>query len=382
MKICYNKNIMIEEKTHTNSKEFVFYKNYTKYVVPKLKELEIERKKTLYTAILLSIGTIVAIFIILAMFFKVPLKQYDFFIINVILLGVILFSIFPIYFIWNNSIKTFKYEIKKKCMSELLKAFGEINWNPEATVITDETIKKSELFGTYNRRTNDDTFSGKYKDVNFVVSESDMQNIRGCGKNRNVWPVFDGVIVSIDSNKAIKNKTIITTKGDINVKNSDPLIWTFVISLPFYCFLACIGTDLKKIILILPLSILLYGLMLVFCKEKEVKEKLNPVILEDPDFNKKYNVYSSDQIESRYLVTTAFMERFKNLHTAFGSIKAKCSFFGNRVMFAITTNKNLFEIGDLLHPLTDMKHINDFMKEISAIYDIIDYFKLDEKTGL
>ena len=82
------------------------------------------------------------------------------------------------------------------------------------------------------------------------------------------------------------------------------------------------------------------------------------------------------------MVTTAFMERFKTLHTAFDSNNAKCAFFDDKVMFAISTNKNLFEIGDLFHPLTDMKHINDFMKEISAIYDIIDYFKLDEKTGL
>ena len=120
----------------------------------------------------------------------------------------------------------------------------------------------------------------------------------------------------------------------------------------------------------------------VIFENKKAKESLNSIILEDPEFNKKYNVYSSDQIESRYLVTTAFMERFKTLHTAFGSNKAKCSFFDDKVMFAISTNKNLFEIGDLFHPLTDMKHINDFMKEISAIYEIIDYFKLTEKTGL
>ena len=105
-------------------------------------------------------------------------------------------------------------------------------------------------------------------------------------------------------------------------------------------------------------------------------------ILEKSQNIYKYNDYSSNQIEGRYLVTTSFMERFKTLHTAFGSNKAKCAFFDDKVMFAISTNKNLFEIGDLFHPLTDMKHINDFMKEISAIYEIIDYFKLAEKTGL
>ena len=183
----------------------------------------------------------------------------------------------------------------------------------------------------------------------------------------------------IDSNKTIQNKTIITTKGDVNVKNSDPLMWISIIGLGFYLF--TLGLHIGIITSIVIIGLLLCILIKRFCKN-EHKEVLNPVILEDPEFNKKYEVLSSDQIEGRYLVTTAFMERFKTLHTAFGSNKAKCAFFDDKVMFAVSTNKNLFEIGDLFHPLTDMKHINDFMKEISAIYEIIDYFKLAEKTGL
>lgn len=364
MKICYNSNIMIDNKTNTETKELKFYKNYTKYVLPKLKELEIERKKELSTAILLSVGVVVVFTIFFAILLNLPLKEYDFFISNLMLLGVVLFSMFPIYFIWVNSIKVFNTELKKR---------------PQATVISNDAIIESNILGRYNRRVDDDTFEGKYKDLHFAVSESDMQNIRGYGKNRNVWPVFDGVIVSIDSNKTIKNKTIITTKGDINVKNSDPLTLISIISIPIYLFFHRVSLYLT--ITILLVGLVIYGLIKVFWNKKQT-EILDKMILEDPEFNNKYDAYSSNQVEGRYLVTTAFMERFKNLHTIFGSKKAKCSFFRNKVMFAITTNKNLFEIGDFFHPLTDMKHINKFMEEISAIYDIIDYFKLDEKTGL
>ena len=98
----------------------------------------------------------------------------------------------------------------------------------------------------------------------------------------------------------------------------------------------------------------------------------------------KYNDYSSNQIEGRYLVTTSFMERFKTLHTAFGSNKAKCAFFDDKIMFAISTGKNLFELtGGIFFSLKDNEEqAKIFYEEISAIYDIIDYFKLDEKTGL
>ena len=81
---------------------------------------------------------------------------------------------------------------------------------------------------------------------------------------------------------------------------------------------------------------------------KKYEKPLDKVNLEDPMFSKKFDVYSSDQIEARFWVTPAFMERFQNLTTAFGTKKAKCSFYdGDKIMFAISTDKNLFEIGNI-----------------------------------
>ena len=105
--------------------------------------------------------------------------------------------------------------------------------------------------------------------------------------------------------------------------------------------------------------------------------------LEDSDFNKKYIVTTEDQIEGRYLITTGFMDRFKNLQTAFGTKNIKCAFFDNKIMFALHTNKDFFELsGGLFHSLKHPKQVKSFYEETTAIYDIIDYFKLDEKTGL
>ena len=127
----------------------------------------------------------------------------------------------------------------------------------------------------------------------------------------------------------------------------------------------------------------------IFCiidtiKQKDKKQKsLKKILLEDLEFNKKYNTYSADEVEGRYLVTTAYMQRFKNLHTAFGIRNAKCSFFDDEIIFALSTSKNFFELsGNIFISLKDTKQIKKFYEEISAIYDIIDYFKLSEKTGL
>ena len=363
---------MTNTKVSTNSKEFEFYQNYATFVIPKLEKLESERKKLLRTALTFTIGAIV-LYILFAI--VLGISPLLFMIESVLTIFIIHYA-----FVFNNKIKSFNDKIKTICTTELLETFGSLYWFPKAILISDEQIHKSELFGNYEGRVNDDTFSGTYKGVDFVVSETIMTNLLQGVKNAMAWPVFIGVIIMIDSNKTIKNKTIVTTKGDMNVKNSEPLLWISTIML-IICFFTLPELPIGISSFLSILALLACALGKTFFKEKK-DETLNSVILEDPEFNKKYEVLSSDQIEGRYLVTTAFMERFKTLHTAFGSNKAKCAFFDDKVMFAISTNKNLFEIGDLFHPLTDMKHINNFMKEISAIYEIVDYFKLAEKTGL
>lgn len=51
-------------------------------------------------------------------------------------------------------------------------------------------------------------------------------------------------------------------------------------------------------------------------------------------------------------------------------------------MFAISTNKNLFEVRSLFKSLEKPGAVNQFYNELVSIYSMIDYFKLDEKVGL
>ena len=106
------------------------------------------------------------------------------------------------------------------------------------------------------------------------------------------------------------------------------------------------------------------------------------VKLEDPAFNKNFSVYSKDQVEARYLVTPAFMERLKELQKNFGGNKIQCSFWAGKVMFAISTDRDLFEFGDLFTPLNDKMQIFKFVDELDAICKMIDHLKLNERTGL
>ena len=66
---------MTNKKTSTNSKEFEFYKNYANFVLPKLKEYEIERKKILWTAIGLTIVAMIIPCTISALIFGFQVKN-------------------------------------------------------------------------------------------------------------------------------------------------------------------------------------------------------------------------------------------------------------------------------------------------------------------
>ena len=156
--------------------------------------------------------------------------------------------------------------------------------------------------------------------------------------------------------------------------------WMFFISL--LSILVYIFVVPDKLVLIPTCVILLLAVLISLFDRNVKQEKLDKITLEDPVFDKKFDVYSSDEVESRYLITTAFMERFNNLNTSFGAKKAKCSFFDENIMFAISTNKNLFEIGNLFQRLDDPNRITEFFNEVASILTLVDYFKLDENIKL
>ena len=195
---------------------------------------------------------------------------------------------------------------------------------------------------------------------------------------RTVSTVFNGIIILIDSNKETKAHTIIETRVE-TIKKTIKEISLSVLILWFSILSIGNGIHTNNITalvvgIVLPLVIILF----IFPKNQMMSMKL-----EDSDFNKKYIVTTEDQIEGRYLITTGFMDRFKNLQTAFGTKNIKCAFFDNKIMFALHTNKDFFELsGGLFHSLKHPKRVKSFYEETTAIYDIIDYFKLDEKTGL
>ncbi len=339
-----------------------FYKNYEKVVAPYIEEYEKERIKELCKL------TILPTIIILAL----AVYQLNILLLIIIYGGLFIFWNFRNIYLSVN--KNFQNLVKKDLLPKILENIEGISWCSGKNIISNEIIRKSRLFTSYNSKINDDEFEGEYKGVRFKVAETRLTN--ESNENRSIQYIFNGIIILVDSNKEVKAHTKIQPKMDIKMEIILIFMLIFILILLGYFLYYTISSE-NYISSLIVLFLIIHCFSILFSKQNNI------MTLEDSEFDKKFNVTTDDQVEGRYLITPAFMDRFKNLQTAFKTKNIECAFFDDKIMFALHTNKDFFELsGGLFHSLKDPKQIESFYNEITAIYDIIDYFKLAEKTGL
>lgn len=370
-----------------------FAKIYTDEIKPQMVEKEKSRKNRLSKIIFTEF-----IFILIASFsayigfssYRNLNTQQDFVFICIFI--TIAFIVLGIFYFLNEN-KKFSKELKTQLKQDILKGFNKIlklYWSTQQTINSSE-LKMSGLFSNFDNIDRDDCFKGIYKDTAYAIQECTLT------QNESVfWVAFKGAIIKFASNKNFKGNTLISTKRDFNIQNID--IGTLIISIlllglgsyltwiigsRFYEEITIYGNTDTSMLLI-GLELLVIPAVAIGCLVWIYKNKiaLKNTQLEDIDFEKIYNVKTTDEIEARYLLTPSFMERLKNIQTAFRTNNIKCAFSNDSIILAIATNKNIFEIGNLLTPLDDAKTLDIFFNELISLLILIDYFKLNEHTGL
>lgn len=266
-----------------------------------------------------------------------------------------------------------------------------IKWGVGTYAFSEKELNASGLFSPVDNMNTDDTFLGKHNGVEYQVAEMEM--FTRIKNNDKGLQIFRGIVISFDCNKEIKTPVIVAPKKDKNINGKHNFFWIAVTVLWPGIILTCIYIfmdkttsyslmDYVKIVSTYFLSFFLIFLIAIEGMTIPYKRKMRNIHLESIEWDRKYKVLSKDEIESRYLITPAFMERFMQLKNAFGTDNIKCSFFNGKIMFAIATNKDFFEVGGLFTPPVSPKFVGKFYDEIESIEHMIDYFKLDEKTGL
>lgn len=226
--------------------------------------------------------------------------------------------------------KKFENEIKQKIMPYVCKCLGDLKWK-YAQCSFEQLLCKSGIIDRYNRVSYDDSFTGIYKDINYEICETSFYYKTGTGKNSSTRTVFKGVMIKLDMNKSFTGNTVIRPD---TLKHASP------------------AANLKH------------------------------TTLEDVVFEKKFDVFTDDEVEARYLITPSFMERLNNMKTAFSADRVSCAFYDKYLLVGLHTSKDLFSIGSLKEPVNDGKQFFTMFEEILSIIKLIDHFKLNQKIGL
>jgi hypothetical protein len=185
----------------------------------------------------------------------------------------------------------------------------------------------------HDRKTLEDRIGGEHDGVAFELIEAKLEQRRtttdGKGRTRTYYvTVFNGLLIDAASPRSFQGRTLVTA-------------------------------DSGKI------GNLLGGL---FRKDERVT-------LESPEFEKHFEVYATDQVEARVLLTTTMMERLVALKDEMKT-PPRAAFVDGRVLLAIPRTGDQFEAGGLFSSLTEPKHIQEAVSELCAVFRVLDTLQL------
>ncbi len=230
----------------------------------------------------------------------------------------------------------YKDSIKTKIFPNILNFLGKFTYtvNPKNKYVGQYDFMG--FFPIYDKSINEDNIRGEYKSVNIDLFETVLERARK-SKNGGTYydKVFRGIIIDLTFNKALKGTTIIRKDSGI------------------------IGNLFH-----------------------EKLSNLKDIKLEDPKFNKIFQVYSDDEVEARYVLSVSFMERLKELSEAFGSKVVQCCFYQEKVVFVVPIKKNMFEPGSIYANENFIDDAKSLLEEMALICKIIDILRLNIKTNI
>jgi len=357
---------------HNNSdNEEVFFQYYEKELKPVYKKFEVERIKLLkkiYTFLgyCLLLFTLQCLFVFILYFFGIRHLFHEEEIDMIPLIFLEIMTVCSIMVIepktrkfFLEDIRQYRKNVQRKIMPKLLKLLGEFKYSH---FTKEKLLEKSNLFFksendnlTIDGRTRfNDCFNGQYKNTTVYVSEKRY--------------IINNIFILIDLNKKIKGDTeVYETKYGMD-------FWIGILVVLLLC----------SLMLFKPLGFFYYisvGIMWIgpIYKKYSNREKYKKTKLEDVKFSKNWKINTTDPIETRYILTPAFMERMLALKKVFRGRKINFSFWKHYLLIVISSYHNWFETATLFKSIINYKSAHRCFNQIQSILSVIDILKLHKK---
>jgi hypothetical protein len=227
----------------------------------------------------------------------------------------------------------FKQEIIGKTVTFL---HGDLSYD-HTRCIDKSTYHRSKLYlENISRYNGDDLVSGTVGKTAIRFCELHTQQVRKSGKETTVVTIFRGLFFIADFNKKFIGET-------------------FVLADTAESAFGSLGTFFQKMNMSRP---------------KLVK-------LEDIEFEKAFAVYGTDQIEARYILSTALMQRIMGFRKKTGK-SISMSFIDSNVFIGIPVSKDLFE-APMFSTLVNYSLIAEYYNYLALCIGIVEDLDLNTR---
>ena len=220
------------------------------------------------------------------------------------------------------------YAFKQQILPAIAGLFGDFTYDYRGEIPID-AMRPSKILPLHSGYDSEDYFIGTYKSVGIQFSEISLTV--DSGKNRR--SVFSGLAILLTSGvKAFHGHTIITKDRG--------------------------------------------GLGRWF---KSQTSDLQRADLVDPEFEKRFDVFTNDQVEARYLVDPRIAENLKTLYDAYDGKNLSAAFYDKNVLILIESSEDHFEPASIHTPAMDTDSLLAMRSEIAQIMSIIDNLSLYDR---
>ncbi len=305
---------------------------YYKSLYPTLQELEADRKKLKNKIIL--IGTFLSLFALLLVFllsFTIA-QSPD----SLIFIGFGYMAIGTI--AYKLLIKDYTAEFKEKIIKPLIHAIdANLKYNSTGH-ISHHLFSRSDLFSKPDRIRGNDLIRGVIDGTKIEFSDIHAEKRHKDSEGNTNWStIFKGLFIVAEFNKNFNGKTLVLPDTAQNT------------------FGDLIGNWLQS--------------------KNMSRDEL--VKMDDNNFEREFVVYSTDQIEARYILSHTLMKKLL-LFKQKSKYPLHISFIGKHIHLAIYYNKDLFE-PSVFRSLLDYKIAMEYVTTLHLAIGIVDELKLNQK---
>ena len=309
---------------------------YYKDLYPALKELEDDRIKIAKKLkILIAFLIIISLLIIFGIPKIIDIKESDF----ADMLSTVFTIDVTVYMLYSSFITAdYRKDFKKKVIEKLIKSLDEnLNYDPNG-VFPSSLYKNSLLFlKKYDKYEGDDLVTGKIGKVSIIFSDLHTQYKTKNSKGKTRWhTIFKGLFFMADFNKNFKGITLIFP-----------------------------DTAQK-----------LLGYFGQFFQEIFRKRGLKLVKMDNIEFEKEFVVYSSDQVEARYILTPNLMEKILKIKRL-KKTPIYISFVNNHIFIAISSKDN-FE-PTIFKSLFDIEVFKEYFLTLKLSIGLVEELNLNKR---